>query len=78
MRHVIIATSIVLVSAAAVSATIYVVNPQGTGDCPTIQAAVDAVMDGDIIELTDGTFTGDGNRDIDFLGKAIIVCSQLG
>jgi len=78
MRYVIIATSIVLVSAAAVSATVYVVNPQGTGDYPTIQAAVDAVMNGDIIELTDGTFTGDGNRDIDFLGKAIIVCSQTG
>jgi predicted outer membrane repeat protein len=78
MRYVIIATSMVLVSAAAVSATVYVVNPQGTGDFPTIQAAVDAVMNGDIIELTDGTFTGNGNRDIDFLGKAIIVCSQAG
>ena len=59
-------------------ATIYVVNPEGTGDFPTIQAAIDAAVDGDVIELTDGTFTGDGNRDIDFLGKTITVRSQGG
>jgi predicted outer membrane repeat protein len=55
-----------------------VVHPDGTGDFPTIQAAVDACVDGDVVELTDGTFTGDGNRDIDFQGKAITVRSQSG
>jgi hypothetical protein len=67
---------IVLISSAY--GDIYVVNPGGTGDFPTIQAAVDAVSDGDIIELTDGTFTGEGNRNIDFNGKAITVRSQSG
>jgi parallel beta-helix repeat protein len=57
---------------------IIVVKPDGTGDFPTIQAAIDAAEPGDIIELTDGTFTGDGNRDIDFLGKAITVRSRSG
>lgn len=57
---------------------IYVVNPEGTGDFPTIQAAIDAVHHGDVIELTDGTFTGDGNRDMDYLGKAITIRSQSG
>jgi hypothetical protein len=33
---------------------------------------------GDIVELTDGTFAGDGNRDLDFLGKAITVSSASG
>ncbi len=33
---------------------------------------------GDIIELADGTFTGDGNRDIDFAGKDVTVRSQSG
>jgi hypothetical protein len=61
-----------------VSATTYVVDQFGTGDFPTIQVAIDAVVDGDIIELTDGSFTGDGNRDIDFSGKAITVRSQSG
>jgi hypothetical protein len=46
------------------AAAIYVVAPDGTGDFPTIQAAVDGIADGDVIELTDGTFNGDGNRDI--------------
>jgi hypothetical protein len=56
----------------------YVVRPDGTGDFPTIQAAIDACTDGDVIELTDGTFTGDGNRDIDYLGKAIRIRSLSG
>jgi hypothetical protein len=62
----------------SVSATTYVVQPDGGGDFPTIQAAIDAVLDGDVIELTDGIFMGPGNRDIDFLGKAITVGSQSG
>jgi hypothetical protein len=56
----------------------YVVYPDGTGDFSTIQEAIDAVANGDIIELSDGVFIGDGNRDIDFLGKAITVRSQIG
>jgi len=69
---------LLLLSVSASSATTYVVNPDGTGDFPTIQAAIDASAGGDIVELTDGTFAGDGNRDIDFQGKAITVRSQGG
>ncbi len=43
------------------------------GQYPTIQAAITAAVEGDIIDVEDGTYTGDGNRDIDFLGKAITV-----
>ncbi|MCK4302909.1 MAG: right-handed parallel beta-helix repeat-containing protein, partial [Candidatus Eisenbacteria sp.] len=56
----------------------YVINPDGSGDYPTIQAAIDAAPEGMLIYLTDGVFTGDGNRNIDFLGKAITVKSQSG
>jgi hypothetical protein len=59
-------------------ATTYVVHPDGTGDFPTIRDAMDAAVNGDVIELTDGTFTGEGNRDVDFLGKAVTVRSQSG
>jgi predicted outer membrane repeat protein len=69
-----------LLSCACVSALAetYVISPDGSGDFPTIQAAIDAAADGDIIALTDGTFTGQGNRDIDYIGKAITVQSQGG
>jgi predicted outer membrane repeat protein len=58
--------------------TTYVINPDGTGDFPTIQTAIDMIKDGDIVELSNGVFTGDGNRDIDYFGKDIVVQSQAG
>jgi hypothetical protein len=47
-------------------------------DSPTIQAGVRAAADGDTVLVAEGTFTGDGNRDIDFLGKAILLTSEHG
>lgn len=72
--------ALLLAASASISAlaTTYVVNPNGTGDFPTIQAAIDGAIDGDIIEFTDGTFTGDGNRDIDWGHNTITVRSQSG
>lgn len=66
-----------LISGEAVSAATYVVRPGGDGDFPTIQSAIDAALDGDIIQLTTGTFTGSGNRGVQFFGKAITVRSAL-
>lgn len=53
----------------------YTVTPDGTGDFPTIQAAINASTDGDVIELADGVFTGDGNAGVSFVGKTITVRS---
>jgi hypothetical protein len=44
-------------------------------DFDNIQAAIDAAVDDDIIVVNPGTYTGDGNRDIDYNGKAITVRS---
>lgn len=43
------------------------------GQYATIQTAVDAAETGDQVVVAPGTYTGDGNRDIDFRGKTITV-----
>jgi len=65
----------VLLAATAASAAIWVVRPDGLGSAPTIQAAVDASGDGDEIWLTDGVFTGPGNRDVDLRDRNVLIRS---
>lgn len=56
------------------AATIYVPD-----DFTTIQDAIDnANNHGDIVVIRDGTYSGEGNRNIDFRGKAITVKSENG
>jgi hypothetical protein len=47
-------------------------------DQPTIQAAIDAAVNGDSVRVSPGTYSGDGNRDIDFKGKSIVVLAFFG
>lgn len=51
---------------------------QVPADKPTIQAAIDYAVNGDTIVIANGTYTGDGNRDINFDGKRIVVRSENG
>ena len=44
----------------------------------TIQAAIAAAASGDTVVVADGTYTGPGNRDLDFGGKLLIVRSEHG
>ncbi len=56
-------------------------NENGSIEHPfdSIQEAIDATVRGDtIIIVLDGTYTSEGNRDIDFKGKAITLRSQNG
>jgi hypothetical protein len=55
-------------AASAMAATIHVPS-----DYPTIQAGIEAAADGDLVLIANGTYTGAGNRDISFQGKAIEV-----
>jgi len=58
--------------------TSFVIEADGSGEFATIQDAINATIDGDTVELADGTYRGDGNRDIDFVGRKILVRSQSG
>ncbi|MHC4942152.1 MAG: hypothetical protein ACYTG7_03955 [Planctomycetota bacterium] len=80
MKMKLLSLTVIFLLAAALpaAAAVYLVKPDGTGDYPTIQAAIDAASAGDEILLADGVFKGVGNRDLDFKGKAITVRSQSG
>ena len=54
------------------------VAADGSGDYPTIQTAINAAQDLDVIILGDGIFTGPENRELDLLGKRLAICSQSG
>ena len=43
-----------------------------------IQEAIDASTTGDTVIIRDGTYTGEGNRDIDYGGRDIVVQSEHG
>lgn len=60
------------------SAATFTVDNDGPADFNNIQAAVDVAMNGDTIIVAAGTYTGPGNYDIDFNGKAIVLKSQSG
>ena len=69
---------ITLIVAASTAARTITVDNDGPADFNNIQAAINDANDGDTVMVADGTYTGDGNRDIDFHGKAITVKSENG
>ncbi|MHC4570755.1 MAG: outer membrane protein assembly factor BamB family protein [Planctomycetota bacterium] len=74
MKNLIFAFACLLL-AVPCSAEIIIVDDDWPYDFNNIQAAINYSTNGDIIYVLPGTYTGPGNRDIDFNGKAITVQS---
>ncbi len=51
------------------------VNPDGSGDVPTIQDAIDLIAPGGTVYLGDGVFTGTGNHNLNAWGKDLTLRS---
>ena len=77
-RRLVMCSIAALTPIAAAEAATYLVKPDGTGDFPTIQDAIDATIEGDVVELDDGTFTGPGNVSIVIYEHAITLRSSSG
>ncbi len=72
-RRIVLAVMILFFPLPARAAVIHV-----PADQSTIQAGIDAAVAGDTVLVADGTYTGEGNRDIELQGKAITVRSENG
>jgi hypothetical protein len=74
MRRQTLIGSLVLLTLQA--AAIGVVRPVPL-QYPTIQQAINASGNGDVVVVAPGVYSGPGNRDLEFNGKAITVTSQI-
>lgn len=77
-RLFLIADAIFLMLACDAVAGTWYVKPDGTGDVPTIQAAVDTSAPGDTVLLASGIFTGAGNIHMIVPAKDISIRSETG
>ncbi len=73
-----LAAALLLALPGFVAASSYLVLPDGSGDTPSIAAALRLAVSGDLIELGDGVFSGIGNTGLDFAGKSITLRSRSG
>jgi parallel beta-helix repeat protein len=70
------ALAMLIAAAGSAPCRTWFVNPDGTGDQPSIMAAIYYGADGDTVLLADGIYTGQDNTEVTYRGKAVVVASQ--
>ena len=70
MKVLLLSIGLIVLTLSPAIATTWLVLPDGSGDFPTLLDAVAGAAAGDVIELGNGVFAGDGNRDIE-VGQAL-------
>ena len=70
--------AVLMLAAGGAESRTWYVKPDGSGEVLTIQAGIDSAATADTVLLADGVFAGAGNRDLDFMGKEIVVRSESG
>lgn len=78
MRTVLLVIVLILLVSPLAQGATYVISPDGSGDFTTLGECVAHCGSGEIIELTDGMFTGAGNVNMVISAKTITIRSQSG
>jgi len=74
MRRVLLLILVILIS----FQTIFARTIRVPGDSATIQAGINGADSGDTVMVGDGVYSGEGNGNMSFLGKAIVLTSENG
>ena len=62
----------------ALAASVHAAIIRVPGDQPTIQAGLDSASEGDTVSVAPGTYAGAGNKNLDFLGRNLVLESEQG